>query len=52
MSRAKKSAMKNIKTFYKSQEKVIKFFSDYSKITSKAKFRSIHWGRLKILTPN
>ena len=32
-----KRAIKNIKTLYKSREKVIKLFNDYSKVRSKAK---------------
>ena len=38
-SEEQKSAIKNIKTLYESREKVIKLFNDYSKITSKGKYR-------------
>ena len=34
--------MKRIKELYKSCEKVMKLFNDYSKIASKAKYRSIY----------
>ena len=47
-----RSAFKNIKLLYKSQEAVIKLFNDYSSIASKAKHKSVHRERLKILTPN
>ena len=45
------NAMKNIKTLYESQEKVIKLFNDYSKIISKAKYKSFCGEGLKISTP-
>ena len=50
-SEEQKNAMKNIKTLYESQEKVIKLFNDYSKITSKAKYKSFCGEGLKISTP-
>ena len=46
----KPSAIKKNNKPYKSQENVITLFNDYSKIGSKAKYRSIYWG-LKVLTP-
>ena len=36
-----KSAIKNVKTLYKSREKVTKLFNDYSKHKSRSKYRSI-----------
>ena len=48
--KGKKNAIKKIKTLYESPEKVIKLFNNYSKIASKAKYRSIHGDELKILT--
>ena len=50
-SEEQKSAIKNIKTFYKLWEKVTKLFNDYSKIASKAKCRSIHGAGLTVSTP-
>ena len=50
-SEDQKRATKNIKTLYKSQEKVITLFNDYSKIASKVKYRSIYGKGLRILTP-
>ena len=50
-SKEQKSAIKNIKNCYESQEKFIKLFNDYSKIASKAKYRSIYGEGLNILTP-
>ena len=38
----RKRAIKNIKTFYESLEKVIKLFNDYSKIVYKAKYKTIY----------
>ena len=49
-SKEQKSAICKIKTFYESQEKVIELFSDYSKIASMAKYRSIIGEGFKILT--
>ena len=49
--KSKKSAIKIIKTFYESQEKIIELSSHYSKIESKAIYRSIHGEGLKILIP-
>ena len=46
-----KSGSKNIKTLYKSREKVIKLFDDYSSIISEAKYKTNHGEGLKILTP-
>ena len=43
--------MENIELIYESKEAVIKSFNDYSSIVSKAKYKSIHGGGLKILTP-
>ena len=45
-----KTAIKTMKTLQESREKVIKLFNDFSKITSKAKYRSIYGEGLKILT--
>ena len=39
------------KILSESQQKVIKLFSDYSKVASKVKYRSICWKGLKIWTP-
>ena len=39
-----------MKTLYKSREKVIKLFNDYSKIASKAKYKSNYGEGIKILT--
>ena len=50
-SEEQKSAIKNIKTFYKLWEKVTKLFNDYSKIASKAICRSIHGAGLTVSTP-
>ena len=50
-SEEQKKATKNIKTLYESREKVIKLFNDYSKIASKAKYKSIYGEGLKILIP-
>ena len=50
-SKEQKSALENIKLLYKSREVVIKSFNDYSSIVSEAKYKSIHGGELKILTP-
>ena len=49
-SEDKKSAIKNVKTLYKSREKVIKLFNDCSKIASKTNYQSIYGEWLKILT--
>ena len=42
--------MKHIKTLYELRENVIKLFNDYSKIASKAKYRSFYGEEIKILT--
>ena len=42
----------NIKTLYKSQEKVIRLFHDYCKIASEAKYKRICGEKLKKLTPD
>ena len=41
---------KNIKTLYKSREKVIKLLNNYSKSASKAKYKIEYREGLKILT--
>ena len=46
-----KSAIKNVKTLYKSREKVTKLFNDYSKHKSRSKYRSWRRRRTQILTP-
>ena len=47
-----KSKIKNIKALYDSRQiQVIKFFNDYSKIVSEAKYKTIYKEGLKILTP-
>ena len=51
IKRAKNCNKKILKIFYKSREKVIKLFNEYSKITSIAKYRSIHRKGLRILNP-
>ena len=38
-SEEQKSGIKNIKTLYESQEKVIKFLNDYSRVVSEAKYK-------------
>ena len=43
--------MKNIKTPYKSQEKVMKLFDDYSRIVFEAQYKTKYGEGLKILTP-
>ena len=50
-SEDQKNAIKNIKKLYGSREKVIKFFDDYSRIVSKAKYKTKYEEGLKILTP-
>ena len=50
-SQEQNSAIKNISTFYKSREKVIKLFNDYSKIVSEAKYKIKYGEGLKIITP-
>ena len=47
-SENQKSAINNIKTLYKSRERVIKLFDDYSRIVSEAKYRTKHGEGLKI----
>ena len=47
----KRKAIKNIKTLYESQEKLIKFCNDYFKIVSEAKYKTIYGEELKILSP-
>ena len=46
-----KSAISNIKTLYKSQEKVIRLFDNYSRIVSEVIYKTKHDKGLKILTP-
>ena len=41
------SAMKNIKKLYNRQEKVIKFYNDYTRMVSEAKCKSFHGEDLK-----
>ena len=50
-SEEQKSAIKNIKTLYKSREKVIKLCNDYSEIVSEAKYKTKYREGLKILIP-
>ena len=50
MNKRKKSAIKSIKTLYKSREKVIKLFGNYSRVVSEAKYKTKHGEGLKILT--
>ena len=50
-SEEQESAMKKFKTLYESRKKVIKLFNDHFKITSLAKYKSVHGEGLKILTP-
>ena len=50
-SEVQKCAIKKIKTFYKSREKVIKLFDDYSRIVSEATCKTKYGEELKILTP-
>ena len=48
-SEQQKSATKNVKTLYESQEKVIKLFDDYSRIVSETKYKRKYGEGLKIL---
>ena len=41
-SEEQKNVIKNIKTLYESQEKIIKLFNDYSQIVSEAKYKTIY----------
>ena len=50
-SENQKSVIDNIKTLYKSWEKVIELFDDCSRIVSEAKYRRKHGEGLKIITP-
>ena len=50
-SEEQKVAMKNIKALYKSWEKVIKLFNDYSKNVFEAKYKTKYGEGLKRLTP-
>ena len=50
-SEEQKSALKNIKLLYESQEAVIKLFNDYSSITFEAKYKAKQGKGLKISTP-
>ena len=50
-SEEQKVAMKNIKALYKSWEKVIKLFNDYSKNVFEAKYKIKYEEGLKTLTP-
>ena len=42
--------MKNIKNIYKGGQKAIKFYNDYIRTVSEAKYKSIHGERPKILS--
>ena len=44
-------AIKDIKTLYKSREKVIKLLVNYSRIVSEAKYKTKYGEALKMLTP-
>ena len=44
-------AINNIKTLYKSREKVIKLFDGYSRIVSEAKYKTKYGEGLNMLTP-
>ena len=44
-------AIKNIKSFYNSREKLIKLYSDWAKIISEAMYKTNQGAGLKILTP-
>ena len=46
-----KKYIKNIKTLYKSREKVIELFDYYSRIVSESKHKTKHGEGLKILSP-
>ena len=50
-SEEQKSGIKNVKTLYESQEKVIKFFNGYSKIVSEAKYNIKYGNSLNTLPP-
>ena len=45
------SAIKNIKKLFNGREKVIKFYNDYTRMVSEAKYKSIHGEGLETLTP-
>ena len=47
----KLSEMENVMKFYKSQDKIVKFFNDYFKMVLKAAYDVKHGKGLKILTP-
>ena len=49
--RRAKSTINDLKMFYKTREKVITLFDDYTTIVSKAKYEAKHGKWLKILTP-
>ena len=42
--------IENMKNLYKSREKIIKLYNDYSKITSEAQYKAKYREGLKILT--
>ena len=50
-SKKQKSSLYNIETLYKSRNKVIKFFNDYSSMVYEATFKVTHEKGLKISTP-
>ena len=43
--------MKKIKSFAINEKKVTRFYNDYTRMISEAKYKSIHEEGLKILTP-
>ena len=49
--KSKTSALENIKLLYESRQAVIKLFSDYSSISSKAKHKVKYGEGQKILSP-
>ena len=50
-SNKKLSEMENVMKFYKSQDKIVKFYNDYFKMVLKAAYDVKHGKGLKILTP-
>ena len=49
--KCKKNTLYNIEMLYKTRNETIKFYDDYSSMTSKAKYRATKGTGLKILTP-
>ena len=43
--------IKNIQKLYKGRQKVLNFYNDCTRMVTDVKYKSIHGGELKILTP-